>query len=183
MVAIAAGDEGSLAELYDRHASHVYTVAKRVVGADADAECVVSDVFLEIWKFPDRFEESRGDCRSYLIVLARSRAIDRLRASRTYRDHIDAIVASSEAAGQHDSEGPDSDALRAEQAELLSDAVASLSSQQSQAIRLAFYKGLTHKEIADRLKEPLGTVKSRIRKGLMALRARLSDLREDGRES
>lgn len=183
MEAVGEGDQSALAKLYDRHSRHVYTVAKRVLGSDADAEAIVSDVFLELWKAAGRFEPSRGSCRTYLVVLARSRSIDRLRASRTYRDHVESAASAPGYGETRETDSPRAKLLLAEQRELVGDAVGSLSEQQSQAIELAFFRGLTHQEIADRLDEPLGTVKSRIRTGLMALRTRLSKLRGDGHES
>ena len=169
---LQAGDRSALAELYDQHASGVYAVCLRVLRQPPEAEAVVSDVFLEIWRKPDGFDPSRGGWRTYLLPLARSRSIDRLRASATRQAKTEA----AHAEGQSPPPSPDP----AELAELgerrgaVRAAVEQLEEEQRSVLMLSYFDGLTHKEIAEALGMPLGTVKTRIRAGLKALRKSLA---------
>ncbi|MEQ8849640.1 sigma-70 family RNA polymerase sigma factor [Botrimarina sp.] len=166
-------DTAALEELYDLYAADVYTVAKRVATSDADAEAVVSDVFYEIWTRPDRFDPSRGSARTYLVMLARSRAIDRIRKARVRTDHT-AAAAEQGATGGRSQPQPDGEVVRQEEAGRVGAALDDLSPEQAEPIRLAFFDGLTHEQIAEKLNEPLGTIKSRIRAGMRKLRDKLA---------
>ena len=169
---MARGEHGALAELYDRHGRLVYSLALRVLRDQGDAEDVVQDVFSQAWRHASRYESSRGPVVAWLMNLARSRAIDRLR-SRRARPETGADDA--EVARMPDLAPPIDDQLAlSDQAERIRAAVEQLSLLQRVAIELAFYEGLTHVEIAERLELPLGTVKTRIRQGLSKLKERLA---------
>ena len=169
---MARGDHGALAELYDRHGRLVYSLALRVLRDQGDAEDVVQEVFSQAWRQASRYESTRGPVVAWLMNLARSRAIDRLRSRRARPETGGNDV---EADRVLDLAPPiDEQLALSDQAELIRAAVDQLSLVQRVAIELAFYEGLTHVEIADRLELPLGTVKTRIRQGLSKLKERLA---------
>jgi RNA polymerase sigma-70 factor (ECF subfamily) len=171
----AAGDEAAIASLYDRYATVLYTVAYRIVGERADADEVVVEAFTQAWREASRFEPGRGSVAGWLTMIARSRALDLVRA-RARRERI-----TSTAADQPDEppamgawQGDPADRLdRTERQRQVLAALGELSPPQRQAIELAFYEGLSQSEIATRLNEPLGTVKTRVRLGMQKLRDRL----------
>jgi RNA polymerase sigma-70 factor, ECF subfamily len=168
---MADGDADAVAELYDRHARRVYSLALRILGDARDAEDVVQDVFVQAWRQASQYTTTRGVVAAWLLTLARSRAIDRLRARRARADQGAGDLAEREVA---DPEPPiDWQFLSAEQARLLRAALDRLPLLQRVAIELAYFEGLTHVEVAARLEEPLGTVKTRIRSGLTKLRETL----------
>jgi RNA polymerase sigma-70 factor, ECF subfamily len=169
---MAGGDQTALAELYDRHSRQVYSIAVRILQNPADAEDVVQDVFSQAWRHASRYDVARGAVGAWLLTVARSRAIDRLRARRVrpdlaapgkiVRDVLDPALLQ------------DAQLLTAEQVERLRGALGELPMPQRTALELAYYEGLTHKEIAERLQEPLGTVKTRIRLAMLKLRDTLA---------
>lgn len=172
---ICSGNHGAFATLYDRHAPQLYGLALRILRNQVDAEAIVSDVFVEVWTKPDRFDESLGSCRTYLLIMARSRAIDRLRASKTRHEksHTAAEIRTEDEITRQKAESPARMAIAEERRELIRKAVAELKEVQREPLTLAFFEGLTHCEIAERLGQPLGTVKTRIRSGLNKLRTAL----------
>jgi RNA polymerase sigma-70 factor (ECF subfamily) len=169
----AAGDERAMTDLYDRYGTLVYTVAYRIVGQRADAEEVVVDAFTQAWREAGRFEAERGSVAAWLAMIARSRALDLVRA----RGRRERLVES--AAGEMDGrsgapEAPGANgAEHDERSRVVQLALASLSPPQRQVIELAFFEGLSQSEIATRLNEPLGTVKTRVRLGMQKLRESL----------
>jgi RNA polymerase sigma-70 factor (ECF subfamily) len=168
---MASGDADALADLYDRHAARVYSLALRIVRDAGDAEDVVQEVFAQAWRQASRYTASRGAVTAWLLTLARSRAIDRLRARRARPEAQGADTAATELA---DLAPPvDWQYLSAEQIRLVRAALEQLPFLQRVAIELAYFDGLTHVEIAARLEEPLGTVKTRIRSALTKLRESL----------
>ena len=170
---MASGDADALADLYDRHAARVYSLALRIVRDAGDAEDVVQEVFAQAWRQASRYTASRGAVTAWLLTLARSRAIDRLRARRARPEAQGADTAATELA---DLAPPvDWQYLSAEQIRLVRAALEQLPFLQRVAIELAYFDGLTHVEIAARLEEPLGTVKTRIRDGLIRLRDTLGE--------
>lgn len=173
--AVAQGDRDAFATLYDLYAARVYGMALRVLGRETEAETVVSDVFLSLWENPHRFDASRGPLRTYLLVLARSRSIDRLRAgaTRAERTEAAAVESASALAARQTSDRPEVKIAERERQDLLHAAVGRLEPKQRTPLEMAFFEGLTHAEIAARLGEPLGTVKTRIRTALNTLRSAL----------
>lgn len=172
LAGMARGEGEALAELYDRHAGAIYSLALRILGDTAEAEDVVQDVFTQAWRQASRYSAARGAVGAWLLTLARSRAIDRLRARRTRP----ALAVDQRAAGQVVDEGPAADArvLSFEQVSRVRAALEELPVLQRAAIELAYFEGLTHAEIAARLEEPLGTVKTRIRLAMTKLREALT---------
>ena len=170
----AHGDGGALAALYDRHARRVYSLALRVVGDEADAEEVVQEVFDQAWRQALRYDPARGTVAAWLLTMARTRAIDRLRARRARPDR--AGIASEQAWSRLPAATSDpAEALDAERdVTRIRQALQRLPLIQRVAIELAYFEGLTQTQIAVRLEEPLGTVKTRIRVGLLKLRDALT---------
>lgn len=178
MTGIAAGDATALRDLYDRYAGQVLALCLRILRDRAEAEEALGDVFWELWERADRYREGRGAPFSYLMTVARSRAIDRLRRRRRTELAFEpqspmpgGALGASEATDQ----GPYREAAASEQKTRIRRALAGLSAVERQAVELSFFDGLSHSEIARTLQEPLGTVKSRIRQGLLRLRDALAD--------
>lgn len=169
----AAGDERAIGQLYDRYGAVLYAVAYRIAGQRADAEEVVLEAFAQAWREAPRFEAGRGSVAGWLTTIARSRALDLVRA-RSRRDRITATAAAdrpgvSPAMGSFvpDPAGAlDNDERRRQ----VRQALETLSEPQRRAIELAYFEGLSQSEIAERLQEPLGTVKTRVRLGMQKLR-------------
>jgi RNA polymerase sigma-70 factor (ECF subfamily) len=163
------GDESGLADLYDRHATPVYSLALRIVRRPEDAEDVTQQVFTQAWRTSVRFDASRGVVAAWLLMMARSRAIDCLRRRNPARDGIsdDARLAAIP------DPGPSVEYAVAtrEQVERVQVAIDALPAEQRLAVELAYYDGLTQSEIAERTSTPLGTVKTRVRSALQTLRA------------
>lgn len=174
---MAARDQEALSSLYDRFRGVVFSLALRIVRDRAEAEELLTDVFLQAWRQAAGFDRVRGSVGAWLITLARSRAIDRLRARRRRDAALEVLArATVEGAGDPDpsrAPGPEESADRALKSGRISAALEALTLGQRRAIELAYYEGLSHSEIASTLSEPLGTVKTRIRQGLIILRQRL----------
>jgi RNA polymerase sigma-70 factor (ECF subfamily) len=172
----AGGDERAMAALYDRYGQVLYAVAYRIVGQRADAEEVVLDAFAQAWRDANRFETSRGSVAGWLTTIARSRALDLVRA-RSRRDRMTASAAterpeSSPAMGGWPVD-PSSGIDLAERRKQVQLALDTLSPPQRRAIELAYFEGLSQSEIAALLQEPLGTIKTRVRLGMQKLRESL----------
>lgn len=172
---LAAGDRDAAAPLYDRHVRAVYSLVLRIVDDEADAEDVVQDVFTQAWRQASRYDPARGPVAAWLLVMARTRAIDKLRARRARSGPQPAederVMETLPAAGLDAADV----LVGAEQARQVQRALNELPLLQRIAIELAYYEGLTQREIAERLEEPLGTVKTRIRLGLLKLRKSLAE--------
>jgi RNA polymerase sigma factor (sigma-70 family) len=170
---IAAGDQTAFASFYDATSARVYGLAQRIVRSESDAEEVVGDVFLQAWRQADRYDPARGTPLGWLLALARSRALDRLRR----RDP--AVPSADPHAGVkrdgEDAQGPESLLLAVERGSAVHAALALLRPIQQDLLDLAFWRGLTHQEIAAELRMPLGTVKSHIRKAMQVLADALCD--------
>jgi len=162
VTAVKSGDQGAMAELYDRYSSVVYAVALRVLGDTMAAEDVLQEVFLQLWRNPSAFDAARGSLGAWLAVIARNRAIDALRKRKPETDIEDLVV----------SVAPDlaSEVDRSRAAEKVRGVLGSMPSAQRSALEMVYFQGLSHSEIADKTGEPLGTIKTRIRAGLMMLR-------------
>jgi RNA polymerase sigma-70 factor, ECF subfamily len=179
--AICARDETALATLYDRYAATMLGFIMRIVPERADAESALLETFMQAWRTADRFDPQRSEVPSWLLMMARTRALDIVRAAT--RQHALIPISLQELpAADLDQWRALADPLRTteqrEQDRAIRHAMTSLPSAQRDAIELAFFAGLTHPEIAERLGEPLGTIKSRIRGGLLKLREALRVHRE-----
>jgi RNA polymerase sigma-70 factor (ECF subfamily) len=164
---LRAGDPTALAELYDRHTPMLYGLVLRIVGRVADAEEVLQDTWVQAWKRAESWEPGRGTVTAWLLTLARSRAIDRIRSVAARRR--------AEAAAEPPDPAPDRDepaksVADRQRQERVSAALASLAPKQREVLVLGYFGGLSQSEIAARLGAPLGTVKSWTRQGLMRLR-------------
>ena len=162
VTAVKSGDQRAMAELYDRYSSVVYAVALRVLGDTMAAEDVLQEVFLQLWRNPGAFDAARGSLGAWLAVISRNRAIDALRKRKPETDIEDVIV----------SVEPDlaSEADRSRAAGKVRGALGAMPPAQRSALEMAYFQGLSHSEIASKTGEPLGTIKTRIRAGLMTLR-------------
>jgi RNA polymerase sigma-70 factor, ECF subfamily len=170
------GDESAMAELYDRYGTVLYAVAYRIVGQKADAEEVVMEAFAQVWRDAGRFEAARGSVAAWLTMITRSRALDHIR-SRERRERLNASAAREDqvqtpARGSWGSD-PGYQVEQTERQKRVAAALESLAPAQRQAIELAYFDGLSQSEIAERLNEPLGTIKTRVRLGMMKLREAL----------
>ena len=168
---LVRGDQNALAELYDRHARPIYSLALRILRERTDAEDIVQEVFAQAWSQAARFDTSRGAVAAWLLMMARSRAIDRLRSRRSRPETASdpaVVERTPDAAVRQDLQ-----LLSSEQVEQVKSALTLLPPPQREALELAYYEGLTHTEIAERLAEPLGTVKTRIRQAVIKLRESL----------
>jgi RNA polymerase sigma-70 factor, ECF subfamily len=152
--------------LYDRYSPVVYAVALRVLADTGAAEDVLQGVFMQLWRNPGAFDSSRGSLGPWLAVITRNRAIDALRKRRPENDIEDVVISvEPDLAGE---------AHRAQVGEKVRAALGTMPEAQRKALELAYYEGLTHSEIAAKTGEPLGTIKTRIRAGLLTLRKAFS---------
>ena len=164
---LAAGDRDAVAELYDRHAARIMGLAIRIVRNSSDAEDVVQEVFSQAWRTAPNYQPARGTVAGWLLMMARTRAIDRLRSRQARRDAADG----ADLDGLPADVAPVSEQLIAsQQAARVREAMMTLPVEQRAALELAYFEGLTQTEIAERTQTPLGTVKTRIRTALTSLR-------------
>lgn len=172
---IAGGDREAFGELYDRFSSPLYSAALQILRDATEAQDVVHDAFLTLWEKAATYERSRGSAFSWAVTLVRNRAIDRVRMRRRRTELLAGSAPEDLGYGAgHDDAGADVAAVQSDEARLVRAAVATLPPEQQRALELAFFGGLTQEEIARQLREPLGTVKARIRRGLLRLRELLS---------
>lgn len=172
---MAGGDKAALGDLYDRFSRPLFATALAVLSDPAEAQDIVHDVFMVLWEKAALFEPERGSAFAWAVTLTRNRAIDRLRTRRRRTALLEAsAVADLGYESRAQEMGSDERAAAGDDARLVRAALAELPADQKSAVELAFFSGLTQQEIAERLKEPLGTVKARIRRGLLRLRDRLA---------
>ncbi len=182
---VAAGDAAALGTLYDRHGAEAHAFARALVGGAADeADDVTAAVFAQLWRTAARYDASRGSVAAWVTMVTRARALDHVRA-RGRRARAEeraagpnAVEAAVPLGGS--AEPPDAAVERSEVARAVRGSLAALPEAQRRAIELAFYGGLSHADVAARLGQPLGTVKTRIRSGLIKLREALRPLAEGG---
>lgn len=178
VAAMARADERAAGVLYDRHGGIMYGLALRMVADPADAEEVVLDAFAQAWKEADRYDTSRGSVLGWLTTIVRTRALDTIRSRGRRTKLVDrASQQLSEPAAMGEPVPPTDQAVEQQEiAQAVGAALQELPDVQRRAIELAFYEGLTHQEVAERLREPLGTIKTRIRSGMLKLRDMLDAL-------
>jgi RNA polymerase sigma-70 factor (ECF subfamily) len=169
---IAHGDESALGELYDQLGGLLFSLARRITGNDREAEEIVQDVFVSAWRNARAFDIRRSSPATWLTTMTRNKAIDRLRATRR---RLPAAPPDTEFLPEavDPAATPAQVAQANERAERIAGWMSELPPNQRQAVELAFFDGLTHPEIATRLDETIGTVKSRIRLGLERLRQKM----------
>lgn len=168
---ITNGDEAALASLFDRYRSILFSIIVRIVISREEAEDVLQEVFLQVWNKARDFDESRGKAFTWLATLARSRSIDRLRSlgareravDEATRETVD-VVSDAEI-----------DSMYAEKRKRVQHALAQLPEEQRRVLLMAYFEGCSQSEIADRLNTPLGTVKTRMRSGMIRLRELFGD--------
>ncbi len=173
MARVESRDADALAALYDLHAARLLGLARRILGESGEAEEVLQEVFLHAWRAASSFDPSRGSVLTWLLIATRSRAIDRVRARKgASRPEIKSL----EEAGEGPASAEDVEARSAARQweATCRAAVGELPADQRRALELAYFEGLTQQEIAARTGTPLGTVKTRVRLGLMKLRERLN---------
>jgi RNA polymerase sigma factor (sigma-70 family) len=167
--AVARSDEAALAELYDRFGRMAYGLALRVLRDSTLAEDAVQDAFLNVWRSAESFQADRAKASTWVLTFVHRRAVDLVRREERRRTEPE------EAAPVPEGPGADEDLERRSKREVVQDALRQLPVDQRQAIELAYYGGYTQSELAERLGEPLGTIKSRMFTGLQRLRALLDE--------
>src|SRR5215813_14176559 len=171
---VATGDQSALAALYDATNRLVYGLVLRVLGDMSSAEEVLLDVYTQVWRQAGSYDASRGAPLAWLTTIARSRAIDRLRSGWQDQRRKESLDVLGDAPAGTAS--PEETAAESERQRLVREALNLLTPEQREVIELAYYSGLSHSEIAEKLKQPLGTVKTRTRLGMMKLREALAPL-------
>jgi RNA polymerase sigma-70 factor (ECF subfamily) len=178
---VADRDQAALGALYDRWSERVHSLALWILNDADDAEDVVEETFWQVWRKAGGYDSSRSAGSSWLMMIARSRALDRLRMRRRRADWTAApatVIALTDLAGSALSEAPGSGLEWADQQSQLASALNALPPEQRAALEMAYFEGLSHGEIAERTSQPLGTVKTRIRLAMKKLRQGLASTRE-----
>jgi RNA polymerase sigma-70 factor, ECF subfamily len=176
VVGIGRWQETALAEVYRRHGSAVHNLARRVIGSDNLADEVTQDVFVDLWRRPEQFDAGRGSLRTLLLTKTHGKAVDLVRSESARHNRERRIAIDGEPVG-YDIDHYVWDLAVADQ---VKSAIESLPHDERTAIEMAYFDGLTYRQVAEVLSEPEGTIKSRIRSGLRRLRA---SLREQGVEA
>jgi RNA polymerase sigma-70 factor (ECF subfamily) len=167
---IGQGDRRSFEELYDRFSGVLFSTAYRVLNNQEAAEDVLQDVFIQIWEKAPLYDPARGKPMTWAITLTRNKAIDRLRSTQRRNRLHDEMEREAETFEKFDDKSSFDAAAGVETGKMVREAIQKLSKDQREAIELAFFSSLTQTEISERLNEPLGTVKARIRRGMMKLK-------------
>jgi RNA polymerase sigma-70 factor (ECF subfamily) len=171
---VATGDQSALATLYDATNRLIYSLILRVLGDMSSAEEALIDVYTQVWRQAASYDANRGAPLAWMATIARSRAIDRLRSSWQDQRRKEPLDVLGDAPSN--SASPEETAAASERQMLVREALNVLTFEQRQVIELAYYSGLSHSEIAEKLNQPLGTVKTRTRLGMMKLREALAPL-------
>jgi len=171
---VATGDQSALATLYDATNRLIYSLILRVLGDANSAEEVLIDVYTQVWRQAASYDANRGAPLAWMATIARSRAIDRLRSGWQDQRRKESLDVLGDAPANGSS--PEETAAASERQRFVREALNILTPEQREVIELAYYSGLSHSEIAEKLKQPLGTVKTRTRLGMMKLREALSPL-------
>lgn len=167
---LVAGDEHALREVFRAHAPAVLGLATRVLGNETAAEDVLQDVFVRLWERPDAYDPSRGRLRSYLLTMTHSRAVERLRVEASQRRRA---AAAQQTASPADDLDPGSELAERSTGAAVRRALAGLPSEQREPIEMAYFGGLSYRDVAVALAEPEGTIRYRIRAGMQKMRAAL----------
>jgi RNA polymerase sigma-70 factor (ECF subfamily) len=175
---VAEGDQFALTTLYDSTSRLVFGLILRVVTDRSNAEEVLLDVYTQVWRQASTYDTKRGAPLAWLMTIARTRGIDRLRSGKHEHQHKESLDAIGEVSATTAS--PETETVSAERRQLVRSALETLSAEQREVIELAYYSGLSHSEIALRLGQPLGTVKTRTRLGMMKLRDMLRPMLLEG---
>jgi RNA polymerase sigma-70 factor (ECF subfamily) len=170
---VAQGDERAFSELYDRWASILFTMAVRVLNNAEAAEDVLQDVFLHLWEKAPVYDPARGKPLNWAVTLVRNRSIDRLRSSERRSRLLESVQRESASGPQFDERTSSDSVISAEAARSVREAMRLLSDEQRTPLELAFYSSQSQTEIAEQLGLPLGTVKARMRRGMLKLREAL----------
>jgi len=168
---VQARDADALDLLYDRYASRLMGLAQRILGDTGEAEEILQEVFLFVWRSATTFDPARGSVLAWLLVATRSRSIDRLRSRRPAARA--GLTSVDQVPDKADSRDLETDSAAREWETLCRSAIAELPAEQRIVLELAYFEGLTHQEIAQKTSTPLGTVKTRVRLGLMKLKDRI----------
>jgi RNA polymerase sigma-70 factor, ECF subfamily len=174
---VATGDQSALATLYDETNRLIYSLVLRVLGDASSAEEVLLDVYTQVWRQAASYDVKRGAPLAWMATIARSRAIDRLRSGWQDQHRKESLDVLGDAVAK--SASPEESAAASERQRYVREALNLLTPEQRQVIELAYYSGLSHSEIAEKLNQPLGTVKTRTRLGMMKLREALAPLLGD----
>jgi len=174
----AAQDREAFSQLYDRFSSLVFSLAMRMLRAQSDAEDLLQEVFMQVWRQAGSYSQERGSPEAWIINIARSRAIDKLRAIRR-RDK--SFVLTDDPAAAESPDNVESAVGESEAKLAMNSALANLTEAQRRVLELAYFSGLSQTEIAEHLAEPLGTVKTRMRAAIQRLRGILGTQRHDGK--
>jgi RNA polymerase sigma-70 factor (ECF subfamily) len=172
----AQGDQAALATLYDRTSPQVYGLVLKILDNREAAEEVTLDVYTQVWRQAHTYDETRGSPGGWLMTLARTRAIDRFRAGAAERDRLNPLDAIESMASEDNT--PEDDLAGHQRRRHVQQALALLTAEQRQAIALAYFYGLSQSEISEKLKLPLGTIKTRMRLGMLKLREALAPYQE-----
>jgi RNA polymerase sigma-70 factor, ECF subfamily len=172
---VGRGDRDGLRELYDRYSGAVYSMAYRVLNNETETQDLLQEVFLQIWQKAALYDPTRGKPLTWVMSLARNKAIDRLRSLQRRSRLHDEIQKESQSVDPINSGDSRDEVYAQETGRVVRGAVMELSKEQRQAIEMAYFSGLTQNEIAERLNEPLGTIKARIRRGMLRLKDILAD--------
>ena len=164
---VANKDPDAFSQLYDRFSTLVFTLAMRMLKARSDAEDLLQEVFVQVWRQAQSYSAERGSPEAWIVNIARSRAIDKIRSIRRMEK---SFVLTGDPARAESGENVESSAAESEARLTMNSAMANLPETQRKVLELAYFDGLTQTEIAERLAEPLGTIKTRMRSGIQRLR-------------
>jgi RNA polymerase sigma-70 factor (ECF subfamily) len=173
---VTKGDQRAFEELYDQSSSILFTLAARILGNHDEAADLLQEVYLEVWRKAARYDPRRGSPMAWLVTLTRSRAIDRLR-SRSAKSPVSVPGETAASTVQANGPSPFEALAIIEVRTLVAQALSELPVAQQKALELAYYEGLSHSEIAVRLNEPIGTIKTRVKLGMHKLKAALEGIR------
>lgn len=171
MARVKDADEAALAALYRRHTPLLRTIVCRVINNDTDTDDLIQEVFCEVWRQATHYSEEKGKALGWLVTLARRRAIDKLRKKQAYQRAEERLLAETERDPGHYTHGVEEDAVASDRAEILHRVINHLPDAQRDALTLAFYRGMSQREIAAYTGIPLGTIKTRLELAVRKVRS------------